>query len=279
MGLRLLLTGFFRKFVIADFCAPFVKAIFAAEMPDGSAVALGVLLFSLQIYNDFAGYSEIARGSARLLGIRLMRNFDRPYLSLGFREFWRRWHISLGSWFRDYVYVPMGGNRKGILRQILVSLLVFALSGLWHGANWTFLVWGLLHGAALVIETLVTKRNSHEPKARWLRITGCNLTFLLVSFFWIFFRAETLPHAFLMVSRLFSAWDIQNGITLAGLEITDILWLLFSVSQSFLLDRLSREEEKMPRDMVLVYLALSIMLAWFIRLGQGAESAFIYFQF
>ena len=274
-GLRLLLGGYFRKLVIADFCAPFVNAVYAAKTPDGSAVFLGTLLFSLQIYNDFAGYSEIARGSARLFGVRLMRNFDRPYLALGFRDFWRRWHISLSQWFRDYLYIPLGGSRSGLVRRLAATLLVFALSGLWHGANWTFLIWGLFHGAALCLELLFRRSSCEKP---WQKALGVVLTFLAVSFAWIFFRAASLPQAFDLILRLFSRWNVSEGLALLGITATDALWLGAALLSGGPLHRLSQEDAKL-RDMTLVYLLLCIVLAWLIQLAQGGENAFIYFQF
>ena len=274
-GLRLLLVGYFRKLVIADCCAPFVTAVYAAEAPDGSAVFLGTLLFSLQIYNDFAGYSEIARGSARLFGVSLMQNFDRPYLALGFRDFWLRWHISLSRWFRDYLYIPLGGSRAGLLRQLGATLLVFALSGLWHGANWTFLVWGLFHGAALCLELMLLRSSCEKP---WQKALGVLLTYFAVSFAWIFFRAVSLPHAFALIARLFSRWNLSEGLALLGITAADGLWLGFALLSGELLHRLSQGNER-PRDMTLIFLLLCVALAWLIRLAQGGENAFIYFQF
>ena len=133
---------------------------------DGAAAVTATVLFAVQIYCDFSGYSEIAAGSARLMGIRLMRNFDRPYLSSGIREFWRRWHISLGAWFTDYVYIPLGGSRNGLLRQVLATMVVFLLSGLWHGANWTFVAWGAFHGILMIGEILLDRYRPglHIPK-------------------------------------------------------------------------------------------------------------------
>lgn len=279
LGLRLLLSGYFRKLVVADFCGGFVSAVYARPDPDGSAVFLATLLFSLQIYNDFAGYSEIAQGSARLLGIRLMRNFDRPYLACGFRDFWRRWHISLSRWFTDYVYIPLGGSRRGLARQLSATLLVFALSGLWHGANWTFLVWGLFHGLALGLETLWRRLRGGKSPGLWARRAAVPLSFLAVSFAWIFFRAASLPQAFALIARLFSPWDLRAGLGLLAFDLTDALWLLLALLPSGLLDRLTCEEKPAPRDMTWVYLLLCVALAWLIRLAQDAPSAFIYFQF
>ena len=279
MGLRLLLSGYFRKLVLADLCGGFVTRAYSAGQPDGSAVFLGTLLFSLQIYNDFAGYSEIAQGSARLLGIRLMPNFDRPYLACGFRDFWRRWHISLTRWFTDYVYIPLGGNRRGLARQLWATLLVFALSGLWHGADWSFLVWGLLHGAALSVETLWERRSGRRERSGPGRWAAMALTFLAVSFAWIFFRAGSLGQAAFLIGRLFSPWDLRAGLALLAMGPAELLWLLLGLSQLGLLAKLSRETEARPRDLTWVYLLLSIGLAWLIRLQQNGANAFIYCQF
>ena len=279
MGLRLLLSGFFRKVVLADLCGRFVTAVYAADAPDGSAVLLSTLLFSVQIYNDFAGYSEIALGSARLLGIRLMRNFDRPYLACGPRDFWRRWHVSLSRWFTDYVYIPLGGSRKGLPRQLLAILLVFTLSGLWHGADWSFLAWGLLHGLAMVLETLRTHRRAAPERTGWRRWLPRCLTFLFVSFAWIFFRAGSLDQAFALIGRLCSSWNLRAGFAALEMGLSDALWMGFALAQAPLLDRLTREEEAPPRDMAMVYLTFCVALAWLIRLEQNAPSAFIYFQF
>ena len=157
-GFKLLLSGYFRKVLAADFFGMFADAVYAAPgSANGPAVAVATVLFAAQIYCDFAGYSEIAAGCARLLGIRLMKNFDRPYAAAGIRDFWRRWHISLTGWFTDYLYIPLGGSRRGLARQCLATLLVFLVSGLWHGAAWTFVVWGCLHGVLMVLSLLLAR--------------------------------------------------------------------------------------------------------------------------
>ncbi|MCD8295362.1 MAG: MBOAT family protein [Clostridia bacterium] len=155
-GLRMLLTGFFRKCVIADMCAIYVDSVFSQlDSATSLAIFCGGALFLLQMYNDFAGYSEIAAGAARMMGIKLMRNFDRPFLATSVSEFFRRWHISLTQWFTDYVYIPLGGNRKGVARRILNTIIVFFLCGLWHGASWTYVIWGILCGLYMGIESIV----------------------------------------------------------------------------------------------------------------------------
>lgn len=280
MGLRLLLSGFFRKVVVADFCGPFVTAVYAAPCPDGSAVFLGTLLFALQIYCDFAGYSEIAAGSARLLGIRLMRNFDRPYLSRSLRDFWRRWHISLSRWLTDYVYIPLGGSRRGLGRQLLALLAVFAVSGLWHGADWTFVVWGLLHGTLFALETLLRRTVVGPARSKAGRVLSTALTFAAVSFCWIFFRAESLGHAALLLGQLFAPWDLSAGLALLGPKLTDALRLAIILALCPALYRMGDEGDRArPRDMTYVYFLLAIAAAWLLRSQQGLQNAFIYFQF
>ena len=272
-GLKLLLTGYFRKLVIADMAAPVVNSVFAAASPDGSAVLLALVLFAFQIYCDFAGYSEIARGSAYLLGIRLRRNFDRPYLSHTVREFWQRWHMSLTGWFRDYVYIPLGGSRKGIGRQIAATMTVFILSGLWHGANWTFLCWGLFHGLLCCAEILLSRRG---PRARFpfARRVVC-MSLVLLS--WLLFRAESLTQAGRMLLCLFRPWNPAAGLAVSGLSLPQALCLLLGLSQLPALHR-AAENEQVP-DTVYLYLLAGAVIAWFLRAESGGAGTFIYFQF
>ncbi len=283
MGLRLLLTGMFRKVAVADFAARFVERIYALPEPDGAAVTAATILFALQIYCDFAGYSEIAAGSARLMGVRLMRNFDRPYGAATIREFWRRWHISLSTWFTDYVYIPLGGSRRGLARQILATLTVFALSGLWHGAAWTFVVWGLLHGLMMTGQILLT-RGKRLPTTGWQRALMTGATFAAVCLTWVFFRAESMGHAWMLLGRVFSAWDVAAAVAQLGMTWPDGVQLaatlaLFPVLHSLSLERQDGGPLRPARDMTLTLLAAAIALAWVIRLENNLVSAFIYFQF
>ena len=278
-GGRLLLSGYFRKLVVADLCGPVVARVCAASAPEGSAVALATLLFAFQIYGDFAGYSEIAQGSARLLGIRLMRNFDRPYTAGSLREFWRRWHISLGRWFTDYVYIPLGGSRKGKLRQAAAVLLVFALSGLWHGADLRFLVWGLVHGLGVALEVLLTGKNG-AGRGRGGRLRQAAV-FLFVWLTWVLFRAGSLPGAAALYGALFSPWRPAEGLLLLGIGAAEALCLGLALLQEPFLNRLAygeNGEDPVP-DVRLVLCGAAVVWAWLIRLGSGAGSAFIYFQF
>lgn len=207
-GLRLMLWGAFKKVVIADRVAIYVNAVYNdASNHSGMTLLLATLFFTFQIYCDFSGYSDIAIGTARIMGFDLMENFRQPYLSRSIREFWRRWHISLSTWFRDYLYIPLGGSRVSFGRMLLNLMIVFVVSGLWHGANWTFVIWGALHGGYLVIETILSRLFKVNIPV-FLRIL---ITFFLVYFAWIFFRANSLDDAIYIASHLF---DLSQGFAL-----------------------------------------------------------------
>jgi len=211
-GLRQILWGLFKKIVIADNCAKHANVIFNnSEEYSGSTLFLGALFFTFQIYGDFSGYSDIAIGTSRLFGINLKKNFAFPYFSRDIGEFWRRWHISLSTWFKDYLYIPLGGSKNNQWITIRNILIVFLVSGFWHGANWTFLAWGFLN-ALYFIPLLLTKRNRKHldtiaegslfPSIKEIIQIGC--TFILTVFGWIFFRAESIQHAFAYISKIFS---------------------------------------------------------------------------
>ena len=281
-GLRLMASGFFRKLVIADLAAPFVDAVYRAEHPDGSAVLLATLLFALQIYADFSGYSEIAAGSARLMGIRLRRNFDRPYAARDIRDFWRRWHMSLTVWFTDYVYIPLGGSRRGLGRQLMAATAVFALCGLWHGADWSFLVWGLVHALFLNLHTL---RRRLFP--RWRETPATRVLMLAeVCLAWVFFRAENMDHALALLGQLFSRWDLSAGLGLlmqapAQPLSPAVLPLLLAGGLLMLrkLPVLADEARSDVPEAAWVGVLTALALAVLIRLNSGTANAFIYFQF
>jgi D-alanyl-lipoteichoic acid acyltransferase DltB (MBOAT superfamily) len=192
-GFRLILYGLFKKMVIADRLAYFVDHIYnSSEKYDGSVLLAATFMFGFQIYCDFSGYSDIATGSARLLGFDLTANFRTPYLTKSFREFWRRWHISLSTWFRDYVYIPLGGNHVSQGRWIINILLTFTISGLWHGASITFIIWGFLHGLFLVSERFISKIVELPARFSWINLI---VTFLMVNLIWVFFRADSLSQS------------------------------------------------------------------------------------
>jgi alginate O-acetyltransferase complex protein AlgI len=201
-GLRLMLWGFFKKVVVADRLSVIVSAVYAAPGRfSGPILAVATLAFAIQIYADFSGYSDIALGSAEVMGIKLMTNFRQPYLSQSVSEFWSRWHISLSTWFRDYLYIPLGGNRVGPLRRRMNLLMTFVVSGLWHGASWTYVIWGALNGLFLISETVVSSRGRERTSGVRGAIRVA-LTVTLISFTWIFFRAASVDDALTVLTRL-----------------------------------------------------------------------------
>ena len=211
-GLRQILWGLFKKIVIADNCAEYANTIFNNSADySGSTLVLGALFFTFQIYCDFSGYSDIALGTARLFGIDLLKNFAFPYFSRDIAEFWRRWHISLSSWFKDYLYIPLGGSKGGIWMKIRNTFIIFLVSGFWHGANWTFIVWGFLN-ALYIMPSIIfnTNRNNLEivAKGKYLPnlkdLLSIGITFCLTVFAWIFFRAENIGHAIGYISEILS---------------------------------------------------------------------------
>lgn len=270
----LLLEGYFKKVVIADSLAPFVDQAYAAPgQALGPEVFLATVLFGLQIYCDFSGYSDIACGSARLLGVELMENFRRPYGAATVREFWRRWHISLTSWFTDYVYIPLGGNRQGLPRQVVNILLVFLLSGLWHGAGWTFLTWGLIHGVYQAAGAAWGNiRRTAKRRGMWAHIR----TFLLISFPWLFFRAASMGDALTLLSRLTVGWE----------ELLPVLRRVAPLALPLICLPLAERlgEGHLSRDWYVSALTVfcavtAIGVAWLDQLAGGGNNVFIYFQF
>ena len=208
-GLRLIAWGFFKKLVLADNLALVVEKTYGAIPQYGAwEILVATLFFSFQIYYDFSAYSDIATGTAQLFGFRLMRNFNYPYFSTNIIQFWKRWHISLSTWFRDYVYIPLGGNRRGTLIYARNILIVFLISGLWHGANWTFIAWGLIHGISFLPFALVKDtreyREAKEAQPSLKDIHKITATFLFVLLTWIFFRSQTITEAFSIITRIFS---------------------------------------------------------------------------
>jgi D-alanyl-lipoteichoic acid acyltransferase DltB (MBOAT superfamily) len=284
-GLRQILWGLFKKVVIADQCAEFANLIFNNSADySGSTLVLGALFFTFQIYGDFSGYSDIALGTARLFGIDLLRNFAFPYFSRDIAEFWRRWHISLSSWFKDYLYIPLGGSKGGMLMSIRNTFIIFLVSGFWHGANWTFIVWGFLNALFIMPSILFnTNRNNLEivAKGRYLPnlkdLLSITITFSLTAFAWIFFRAENLGHALTYISGIFS-----KSLFLIPSIRPDYLFFLLIVFM--IIEWLGREENYAIANLGLkwkrpiryaMYYALIMAIFWF----GGKEQQFIYFQF
>lgn len=242
IGLRFLISGFFRKCVIADFCGLFVNSVFSdLSAANSLSLFLAIALFFVQIYSDFCGYSEIATGAARLMGIKLMRNFDKPLLATSVRDLMRRWHISLNSWFRDYLYIPLGGSRKGRARKIINTLIVFTLSGLWHGANWTFVLWGFTLGALIIMEDLL--RKPYRAVCAKLGIDNSSkivinlrrVCVFFVSFFALaFFRADSIYQIGEMFSVMFGSFGFgaayfQAAFASLGMTVLDLIQLLVTI--------------------------------------------------
>jgi len=289
-GLRQILWGLFKKMVIADQCAGYANMVFAnSSVYSGSTLVLGALFFSFQIYCDFSGYSDIALGVARLFGIELLRNFAFPYFSRDVAEFWRRWHISLSSWFRDYLYVPLGGSKVGIWMKIRNTFIIFLISGFWHGANWTFIVWGFLNALFIMPSIILkTNRNNLEIVAKgkllptFTELGHIVLTFSMVVFAWIFFRADSVAQALSYISKIFST-SLFSGFNLdvsrSQLFETILLIILFLI-----VEWLGRENpyaiSTLPKLQKRRYrMAFYYLLVFLIFLFTGKEQQFIYFQF
>lgn len=284
-GLRQILWGLFKKIVIADNCAEFANEIFNHSADQsGSTLALGAILFAFQIYGDFSGYSDIAIGTARLFGIDLLRNFAFPYFSRDIAEFWRRWHISLSSWFKDYLYIPLGGSKGGNWMRIRNTFIIFIVSGFWHGANWTFIVWGALNALFIMPSIIMkTNRNNLETVAQGNLLPTVKelfqmmITFTLAVLAWIFFRAENITHAFSYISGIFS----QSLFSIPTIT-PRLLMLLITIF--IIIEWLGREEQYAIAKLGLkwkrpvryaMYYAIIITIFWF----AGKDQQFIYFQF
>jgi alginate O-acetyltransferase complex protein AlgI len=281
-GFRLMAWGFFKKILIADRVAMLVDPVFNDPGRfQGFPLLVAMLAFSIQIYCDFSGYSDIARGVARVMGFRLMVNFDRPYLAASIPEFWRRWHISLSTWFRDYLYFPLGGNRVAPWRQHVNIAVVFLLSGLWHGASWTFVVWGALHAAFFIGSRL---RSASRPRsdARAVRVLKIAATFLLVTLAWAFFRARSFGDAWHMLTHLHLGWGGARVLPFAGYGM-QVRLAAFVTAILFLVEAFQGGAEattlvstRKPWIRWAVYYAVILLT---LSLGVFAESPFIYFQF
>lgn len=290
-GLKLMMLGMFKKVVIADRLADITDHVYQVPLKyNGITTLIAVIFFSIQIYCDFSGYSDIAIGSARVMGFRLMRNFDAPYISGSITQFWRRWHISLSTWFRDYVFIPLGGSRVPPARWVFNILVVFLLSGLWHGAAWTFLVWGLLHACFYIGERILTtgkRKNENRAGARvfisWL------VTFTCVTLAWIFFRAGTVEKAgqvFRSLLRLpsdirhfsYTSFVANIPTSVFRLMIAAVLIILLLLSDRYkALPQLNSLLKRQPR--YLRWLAYYTIILLIIFLGFFENRRFIYFQF
>lgn len=288
-GLRQVLWGLFKKIVIADNCAEYANIIFNNHTEhSGLMLILGALFFAFQIYGDFSGYSDIAIGTSRLFGFNLMQNFAFPYFSRDIAEFWRRWHISLNTWFRDYIYIPLGGSRGGNFMKIRNTFIIFIISGFWHGANWTFIFWGLIN-AFYFLPLLINNRNrvnmgtvaEGKKLPNRKEVLQILSTFVITIFAWIFFRAENISHAFSYISRIFSSSILSssNFKALPNIQTTSILLIIFIIiewigrEQQYAIQKLGLKWKSSLR--YLMYFILILSLFFF----GGEEQQFIYFQF
>ncbi|MBG6110549.1 D-alanyl-lipoteichoic acid acyltransferase DltB (MBOAT superfamily) [Flavobacterium sp. CG_9.10] len=292
-GLRQILWGLFKKIVIADTCAIFADDIFQNYSNySGGTLIVGTILFSFQIYCDFSGYSDIAIGVAKLFGIDLITNFKTPYFSRNIAEFWRRWHISLSTWFRDYVYIPLGGSRKSNFISIRNVFIIFLVSGFWHGANWTYLIWGGLH-ALYFIPSFVRKKNRQHLEFKVINnfvsrvkyFFDIILTFCLTSFAWIFFRSKTVKDAVIFIKGIFNQHNFFKIQTAKTYEL-NIRPLLFYIFIFLIIDWYYKNENvvftyqnKTNKSLILKYLFYSITVVSILLSIKNQATSFIYFQF
>jgi D-alanyl-lipoteichoic acid acyltransferase DltB (MBOAT superfamily) len=268
-GMSLFLVGLFKKVALANYLAAYVDPVY--ERPGvygGAALALATFAFAWQIFFDFSGYTDMARGVARMMGFNLILNFNNHYLSAGLGEFWSRWHISLSTWFRDYVYIPLGGSRNGTLRTYRNLFIVFLVSGIWHGAAWTFAVWGVLHAAGVMLTRELERSSFYRErvptplKQAWV--------FLYVCFAWIFFRAASLSDAALIVNRIFTAAWTNPYFPWLMLALVAAVWVYQFVFES----RLRPVLRFAP-----VRVGLAVAMLLYLSLCPAGEKPFIYFQF
>lgn len=294
LGMQKMAVGFFKKIAVADILAGYVNSVYNDI---GKATATGIIiatvLFAVQIYCDFSGYTDIAIGCARIMGIRLMQNFDRPYSARSIKEFWDRWHISLSTWFRDYLYIPLGGNRCSRARYYLNLFIVFLVSGLWHGANWTFVIWGALHGFFRIFGSATKKwrmalyakmgiKNDSRIFAAMQRFT----TFFFVCLAWIFFRANSIADVGLAFGKLFSpsAYSFADTVSGMGLTAAGALYCALAIAALILMDRVMsiprlESDGCTAKKTTVLYTVWAVIAAWVLILSVGGASTFIYFQF
>ena len=294
LGMQKMAVGFFKKIAVADILAGYVNSVYNDI---GKATATGIIiatvLFAVQIYCDFSGYTDIAIGCARIMGIRLMQNFDRPYSARSIKAFWDRWHISLSTWFRDYLYIPLGGNRCSRARYYLNLFIVFLVSGLWHGANWTFVIWGALHGFFRIFGSATKKwrmalytkmgiKNDSRIFAAMQRFT----TFFFVCLAWIFFRANSIADVGLAFGKLFSssAYSFADTVSGMGLTAAGALYCALAIAALILMDRVMsiprlESDGCTAKKTTVLYTVWAVIAAWVLILSVGGASTFIYFQF
>lgn len=301
---RLMLVGFFKKIAVADAIGLVVNATYNhVDEVNGLAALISVLLFSAQIYCDFSGYSDIAVGCAKLFGVNLMENFNTPYVSKSIKEFWNRWHISLSSWLRDYIFFPVGGSRVRTARWIFNISLVFFVSGLWHGANYTFIIWGMMHAFFQIVGkfTLGARNRAWtaigvEPEGKLVSRLRNLGTVALVTLSWIFFRADSVSDAFVILKKIFSDYAftgeyLQSTVSALSLSLTSVLYGVFALlmmlcleklkypEKAFVTDRFSSRTRSILRFCCYVAMVWCIIGVWIMLQESNVGSSFIYFQF
>lgn len=295
-GLKLMAWGLFLKVVIADHLALFVNQVFGQPSDYSSAVLLwAVIFFSFQIYCDFYGYSTIAIGAAQVMGFRLMKNFNQPYAATSMRDFWQRWHISLSTWFKDYVYILLGGNKVSLPRWYLNTLIIFGLSGIWHGASWKFLIWGLLHAfyiifgrVSLPIRTWISQKSGLSNFPQIHQFFKILLVFGLVTLAWIFFRAENLQDAWYIICHIFTGWtDSMSFLDIKAIAratifkkfdmVLAISYIIFLLAVEYVARHFPDLERK--ANFYQRWLAYYFLIGGLVFLGVWGQQQFIYFQF
>ena len=291
MGLKYMLKGYVEKIMIADMVGLFVNPIFNdINNANGLLVLIGSILFSVQILGDFAGYSNIAIGVAKLFNINLTKNFDAPYKATSIKEFWRRWHISLSNWFKDYLYIPLGGSHVSVFRWTVNILVVFIVSGLWHGAGYTFLIWGLLHGiyqivGKLTLNTRDKLNNKIGLSSKSVNILRVVITYLLICFAWISFRSNNITDMLEAYKLLFTSWSFKREYfiqvsSILDLNLVNILLLICPIIIYLFLDKLIFNiKNRYISYTIYVILAWGVIGAYIYLSYLGSSSSFIYFQF
>lgn len=288
-GLKLMAWGYFKKVVIADTLSQIVSKVYDyPQRYHGFALVLATIFFTFQIYCDFSGYSDIAVGTAKMMGIDLMINFKSPYFSQSIKEFWSRWHISLSTWFRDYVYIPLGGNRVGRIRHYFNLIVTFLVSGLWHGANWTFVIWGAVHGVAQVIEDAVLPKK-HKKSTGVIWVARVLLVFVFCSFAWIFFAAQTVQDAFYIISNIFVGIGefgtyLYTGFSVLEISKIDLVFLCASMLLLIIYDYISLKRDVIDavssNKSFVRWCVYCVFVLWIIiNLPVADSTEFIYFQF
>jgi D-alanyl-lipoteichoic acid acyltransferase DltB (MBOAT superfamily) len=285
-GCRLILWGLAKKVILADYLAGIADNAFNNYAQyDGLSLIIGAIAFSFQIYGDFSGYSDIAIGTAKLFGFELLSNFKFPYFSRDIAEFWRRWHISLSSWFKDYLYIPLGGSHNGTFKAVRNTFIIFLISGFWHGASWNFIIWGGIHACAF-LPLLLLKRNrifvtnivaEDRRLPNWREIWQMATTFMFVTIAWIFFRAQNLEHAIGYITQILTSIIHQPASILKPRGLTTFIY----ITPFVLIDWWQRRDErilKVPSNKI-IRIVIYYFIVYKCILLMGEQSTFIYFQF